>query len=676
MVTKKSYQQTTIHKKDPKKIAKEAPKGKAGGSLKKAGVKTETFFEKAETYLSPRLNKVLLTSLCLTLLFSLLLFDIRFSIAGDDSSYVERAYDFIKHFTYPGFSGPLYPIVLSPLVGLFGIHAIPLKSLSLLFILGCIYFLFRAYRNRIPALLLTSVLALLSVNSFMLYFASQTYSEGFFLFLQALVALVFFTFFVDREESSSFKPLLQRNLLLAVCVLVLGLSRTIGFTAALAFIVYFALKGQWKNILFLTGSFIVVFMAFQGVKMMLWGSGEVHFTGQFENMVAKNYYNLAGGREDFAGFVNRLIENSNYYFSDCLYTIFGLRAVGEYNTLYPLLAVIIWLMLIAATVFSFRKNKYLLFTGIYLLILVFATFLLTQTVWRQSRLIVAIYPMIVLMIFSLVYYILSLRQLKGFQFVFPLLVIILLGFTLKVSFVNIQEARKISSKYYGLTPDWENYCRASEWTAVNLPAGSCVACRKPSISFIYGDGKRYFGITRIPVSPGNEMLTIEMQQKNRYLFINPASIENKTLPDYLFNTFKSGLAGYGMINENNYLTIPFYMIKIPDTAKARVFAEMRRLGIPGTEHPDTVKTWIKNPVSVISIIYPDSLVGFLRKAGVTHVIRASLRADAKEKNGYTNNTVERFFDYIQFKYPGFATKVVQIGSDDNEPAAVYELKYP
>ena len=49
-------------------------------------------------------------------------------------------------------------------------------------------------------------------------------------------------------------------------------------------------------------------------------------------------------------------------------------------------------------------------------------------------------------------------------------------------------------KYYGYTPDWQNFLKCSEWCADSLPASSLVASRKAPMSFVYGKGKKFFPI--------------------------------------------------------------------------------------------------------------------------------------------------------------------------------------
>jgi hypothetical protein len=50
--------------------------------------------------------------MALTLLFSLLLYDPKISLSGDDSFYINRASEFIHSFKFPSFQGPLYPMVV------------------------------------------------------------------------------------------------------------------------------------------------------------------------------------------------------------------------------------------------------------------------------------------------------------------------------------------------------------------------------------------------------------------------------------------------------------------------------------------------------------------------------------------------------------------------------------
>jgi hypothetical protein len=50
--------------------------------------------------------------------------------------------------------------------------------------------------------------------------------------------------------------------------------------------------------------------------------------------------------------------------------------------------------------------------------------------------------------------------------------------------------------YYGYTPDWQNFLKASEWCGKNLPPDAYVASRKAPMSFIYGK-RKFFPIYNV-----------------------------------------------------------------------------------------------------------------------------------------------------------------------------------
>ncbi|MCX6286944.1 MAG: hypothetical protein NTY96_07505 [Bacteroidetes bacterium] len=634
-----------------------------------------TFFVKSEIFLSRHLKHVLYASLFLTLILSILLFDIRFSVAGDDSAYVARAFDFINHFIFPSFQGPLYPVILGPFVAVFGISAVPLKSLSLLFMLGSVLFFYMAFKERIPPLIMTICLILLAINSFVLYYSSQTYTEAFFMFLQALTFYIFFRLFIDEGGAKSFTAIARNSLILAVCVLSLGLTRPIGFASAIAISAFFLLKAQWRNIIFFLVSFALLFLILQGAKSLIWGSSGIMFSGQAGNFMAKDYYNPSGGLEDIQGFFDRLIHNSNYYISNTLYKFLGLRQAGNNEGTFTWLTVFTVMMMCGFLVMVFRKNIYLLFTGIYSVISLMGIFLITQVMWIQDRYIISYFPLILLMLTAFFYYLFCLKGWSKLQIVLPVLALILFVSTFQTAANDVQQVRQIRDKYSGLSPDWENYCRISEWASENLPAGAVVACRKPSVSFVYGHGKNFFGITRINALSGDSLMLNETQKKLHYYFILTTSLDNRSLPDLLFYSFKNSLAGFGMIKKANSISSPFYIMKFPDSTRDKTKELIRNSNITGTDNPDTLKTWLKDPKDKLSFVFPDSLLNFLRKANVTHVIMANLRADGRQKNGNTNNTVERFMDYIRFKYPNIMSRIIQVGANDNEPASLYKINY-
>lgn len=636
---------------------------------------TASLFERIEIFLTKHMHRIFWITFALTTIFGILLFDIRFSLAGDDSAYVVRAYDFIHHFIFPGFQGPLYPIVLSPFVAIFGLAAIPLKCISLLFILGFFYFFYKSLKGRVPALLLSSMLILLSINSFILYYGSQTYSEALFMFVQVLTISVFYIFFIEKEEIKPLWVMGKHHLLLACCLLCLGITRFIGFSAVIAVVAYFLQKKQWKNLLFFTPSFLIILIVYQAFKNLFFAHSTIPINDVLQGLISKDYYNPTLGHETFIGFINRFVDNSNYYLSTSLYTILGLRNSNESGEVYPVLTAITYLTIISAIILVFRKNSYLFFLGLYTIITLFIIFFIAHTIWLQSRFIIPYFSMILLLILSSFYYLLSMKRWIKFQLLLPVIIVILFGFSLKVTADQSSETRKIDNKYYGLTPDWENYCRLSEWTTANLPANTIVACRKPSISFIFSKGKNFFGITRLPFSPGDSFLH-DWQRKNLHYYLIPAStLNNKPVSEKLSNEFKNGIVGYGMNIKNKFYQARFFVLNFPETSRVATLRELNSFKINVTDKPDSLEAWLKDPNTEISMIYPDSALKILMRAHVTHVLTDNIRSFASQKNEQSVTTVERFMNFIEAKYPGIRTKIKQIGSDDNEPASLYRINY-
>ena len=148
---------------------------------------------------------------------------------------------------------------------------------------------------------------------------------------------------------------------------VLGITRSIGFTAVFAIGAYFIIQRQWRNLVLFAGAFIIVMAAFQGLKYVLWGDAGMQFSEQGSRLMYKDFYTPALGKEDLGGFIKRLTGNSNYYFSFIFYTLIGLRKMRDTNELFPLLTGITCIMLLLSVILVFRKNRYLLFTGIWVL---------------------------------------------------------------------------------------------------------------------------------------------------------------------------------------------------------------------------------------------------------------------------------------------------------------------
>jgi hypothetical protein len=620
-------------------------------------------------FFDKKLGWLIWAILGITFLFSLLLFDSRVSLSGDDSFYIIRASDFIHSFKYPAFQGPLYPIVLSLFVAIFGINLVPLKVLSLISLLGFMYLFYIAFRKRIPSTLLVIALLVMSINSFLLYYGSQTYNEAFYLLVQMALVLVFFRYFIDYEQALPLKKELYRHLYLALCLLALTLTKNMGYSAVFAVGGYFLLRGQWKNLIFSVAAFAIVLLVFQGVKYVLWNEAGAQFSSQGSGLLNKDYYNPQAGKEDLAGYFNRLTGNSNLYLSKHFASVLGFRKAEPIMTVNSLVTLLLYLMAIGSLIITYIKNRYLFFTGLLSGSFLVITFIVLQTKWDQSRLIIPAVPMLILMLFAGLYYISSFKKYKILQVTVPILALLVFFQSLAVTAVAVKSNQEISGRYGGLTPDWKNYLKASEWASENLPEDAIVACRKPSISFVYGKGRNFYGIMQLPTYSTDVFFSNWQKDEGSYMVFNYADFNGRQLTPELYMELKENQLALLFVNDSVY-----FIDKVNDSSRVSLAEKASKAGFNYTTSLSSFKTKL-GEAKELKLYYPDSLLLQLQNAGVTHILTANLRRNSTKKDGMIINTVERYMAFIQEKYPQIYTKVSQIGEDENEPASIMKIEY-
>lgn len=624
-----------------------------------------TFFEKSDQHFDKYGKTYFWITLGITLLFGLLLYDPRVSLTGDDSVYILSARDFYHKFVFPGYQGPLYPMVLSIIVAIFGISLFPLKILSLLSLLGFMYFTYRAFWNKIPSTLLFFTLFLTAINSAVLYYGSQTYNEAFYMFMQSVLIFVFFRYFVvEKEDVSGWKSDLKRYGLLALALLGVTLTRSAGFAVVIAVIVYFLLYRQWKNAGMTLAFFLIILLAFQGLRAGIWHESAFQLNSQGSQLMSKDFYHPEYGKEDFSGYVKRFLENSNQYLSTGLFVIMGLRHQELMTPLsnFPLLTLLIYALAIGTLCFTFKKNKFIVFitllTGSFLVV----TFVILQVFWNQERLIIPVYPYILLILLGFFYYFFTKEKYRSLQPLILIPVFALFFSGMNDTIKNIGEARKLKNEYSGLTPDWRNYMQASHWIGENLKGKELAASRKPAISTIYAGGKEFYGIYSVPTGNIDAFMKKWNQDPNGYTAFH---LDNK-MTNELYRSVMQHYFGRLMV-EN----LQFIVTQGSDSLKKA--GEQAQVQLINS--PSDMNRLLSQAKNQVSLFYADSLLMNLKNKGVTHVLTANLRINPDVKTGQTVSTVERYMYFIQEKYPNIFTVVKQIGANEDEPAQVLKINW-
>ena len=635
---------------------------------KKYQQESHTFFEKCDSFFSRHERIWFWIIFGITLITSVLLYDPRVSPGGDDSAYIMIAHEFLTDFKFVNYQGPLYPIMLSVVDAIFGMSLRAFKIFSMMSILACVYVMFRAFRNRIPSTLLFITLLFTSFNSHVLYFASQTYNEAFYMFMQSLLLLVFFNFFIHRETHTQ-TPVtaeLKRHMLLAAILLGIVLTRSIGYALFLAIMGYFILYRQWKNVAWFTACFLVCFAAYHLLVNILWGDVGVQASAQGSGLLNKDFYRPELGREDLSGFIERFWTNSNQYISRFFMVMLGMRDTftpeGIFVATKPVVTVLVYLLGLTGLWFSYKQNKYLFFSGFIAGIFLMVTFVVLQTTWNQYRLIVPAYPLMILLLFSAVYYVLKLPGFRPFQFLLFVPVVIISFGTLSDTSETAKKTGKLKNEYSGLTPDWLHYAQASAWSAKNLPEEALVACRKPSISSIYAHGKKFYGIYRVSSSDFDAFF-----DRWKADSLNFAVIPVEGMSDQTYNMMLGRIEARLLLGENYYLAV-----KNQELIQ-RLSSNFEDLKIVSSPHK--FSPVVEQAGSQTAIFYPDSLLAPMRRANVTHILAANLRLNPNVKDGQIINTVERVAIFIREKYPTIFHKLVQTGAPDDEPAEISQINW-
>ena len=232
-----------------------------------------TLYERLDKFFNNRSRGLLITIFSLYVLFALLMFRARMDIGGDDSGYILRAYNFIHKGIFPTYQGPLYPLILSVFIVLFGgIKIVLLKFLSVIFVFFTLFFTYKTFKNRIPDTVFYTVLFLTAINSYILRFASLTYSEACFMFLQAVMFFYFFRLYdkLKSLEKVTIKETYVEFLLAALFVFLLSLSRSVGLFAFPGLVLFFLFRKEFKNALYFIGAFLSIEFVVDIIKKLVW----------------------------------------------------------------------------------------------------------------------------------------------------------------------------------------------------------------------------------------------------------------------------------------------------------------------------------------------------------------------------------------------------------------------
>ncbi len=629
-----------------------------------------------EYFFSKNLKLFFFISLGLTVIFGIYLFDVKIHEGGDDSSYIEMAYNFLHGKSFPSWHGEFYSILLSLPILLFGINVVVLKLISFLFIIGHLIFFYLAFRNRIYATLLVLTMLIISVSSNILFFSSQTYSEALYMLLQAMGIYIVFRLTDNLKENRlNNLGLWPYWLITGAIIFMLATTRNIGMTFLLALLAFFLFTRRYWAVIYAVAGYYIFTFPFQLYRKYYWHIGESTSAQQLNSIILKNPYNKAAGTENFQSMITRFIENMKIYLSRHFLDSLSLRdaSVTTAKLLPALLLVLIFLI---GLYFAFKKSRYMLFIGIYLGGALLTTFITLQQSWGQLRMIVIFIPLMILFLSWGIYELSKVRNVKivyyALLFVLCLVFFKSLGNSIKKAKANQEVLSKNleGNLYYGFTPDWVNFLKMSAWVGKNIPENARVASRKPSISFIYSKGRDFYGIFRMPLVSGDSLINLINNEHPEVCIFNLNEFNTKHIPALAQMQMRQTSLAFAGQGSNVY---GIFDLSGPFGDQFRIAVD--QYGIPCYYNTNGFMSEIHKSNEQFYGVLPDSLLADLKKNNVEYVIMANLRMNPNMKTGNIINTVHRYMFYIELKYPQLFTLVHQIGGEDDEPAKLIKINY-
>ncbi|HEX8516420.1 MAG TPA: hypothetical protein VF868_09500 [Bacteroidia bacterium] len=529
------------------------------GKAEPVVIPTAGLLVRAEDWFMKNDRIIFFVLLFLSTLFSLLLFDAKVSEGGDDSGYIERAWSLLYDGKFPYYQGPGYPIMLSLIIKLFGLNVIALKLFSVVCHFGFVVFTYLSFRKRVPFTVLFALISFISFNHFIQYYASQTFTETFFLFLQSIALFITFRIIDTVNKSDGWADIIKKNYLrwigFGIIFVLLSISKSIALVCIVGVVVYFLLSKNYKHAVYALLAFAVIRIIYTVVVTAVFGPSD---SNQFEMILRKQLYKADAGHEDFGGLVKRFFDNFNIYISLHMYRILNLRStVVEVAKVIPALAYISALVIGIFTVISYRKNKYVFLSAVYFIILCAGVFVGIQAANMQDRLIIIAMPMIFVVLYFGAYELAKRSSYSQAALVIfsVFMLIVTIGKSGMLAKENTTTLKKNLSGdiYYGYTPDWENFLKMSKYCADSLPDSVGILSRKPGMSFIYGNGRKFVGQFFVNTTNPDSVQAEWKANNIRYII----------LPNLRMNPKKNNGK---IINTIHRMLVPFYQ-KYPQKLK-------------------------------------------------------------------------------------------------------------
>jgi len=452
--------------------------------------------------ISKNFNRFVAGFCLLNLLLCILLFDPKPHTGGDNASYVILAQSILN--IGDGYSqsigpGPVtphtqypfgYPLLLSPLVALFGANFFVLKLLSIAFSLLSVFLFAQIMRQSTAPVTAASVTFAFALNPVLVDYSHWVLTEEAFLCF-SLLSLYFLVRFT-RDGAARF----GWTFWLAVLSLVFTAHiRPNGVAFVGGGVACFLLRRQWKTLaVFILA--VAVLMAPWYIRNRVVSKGQSQVVGAF---VLKNPYSPEEGKIGPSGLVERIGRNVVIYgTAESARVVLGSESPWLVHPASRVLAVAVSLLVVAGLIGRIVTN------GPGVLETYFGFFLGIVLVWPDAWSDVRfIMPLIPLMLFYMAEaaaltarFASSLR--KHGHVVAAVVLLIVAALSLSSQFTRVPSNLRMLSawaggdRYAGYPVNWRRFFEAADWVRQNTPENAVITVRKPSLGYLWA-GRRVDG---------------------------------------------------------------------------------------------------------------------------------------------------------------------------------------
>ncbi len=420
-------------------------------------------------------NKYLFLFLLVYLVLSIVLFDPKLFIGGDNAVYIILAESIVSGRGYRNIHLPdgsphtLYPfgfpLMLSFFLWVFGADLIVLKLVVLLTGLGSVIFMYKIIEcvfEKRAAILMPFYISLPIIY----IYSVRILTEVPFLFF-SLGAVYFF---IKAQGNEKFFYYISFILALYAFYV-----RLVGIALVAAMMLYLLVKKEYKYFGIFLLLFCIAFIPWQYRNSRIADAG-----GYVVSLLAKDPLQVELGRVSILGFLERIQTNFVYYFF-----IFVPKTFVPLVQSRALLSVVgaVFLVIIAIG-FTLSVKKFLFFELFF--VFGFIILLVWPKIWSSERFLLPILPMVILNFFFGLYW---LANKINYKYVAELVVIVLVILNIVANALyassvvrnNVEYIK--GDSYAGYEYDWRRYFEMIDWIEKHIPEDKIIMARKPE--FVY-----------------------------------------------------------------------------------------------------------------------------------------------------------------------------------------------